>query len=522
MSDDCRHVESQDGHPAPGILPRQGAGPERTHARRIVVVGNGMTGNRFAQEVVRRDPRGERVRVVLVGAEPGPAYNRVLLPGLLDGTYTPGDLVLPEPAGAVVVRRGETAVSLNPDARFVTLDTGERLGYDELVLATGARAELPPLAGLRAPSGGPGEGVSTLRDMADCQRLRTWVHPGVPMVVLGGGVLGLETARALATAGARVSVVEAAPWIMCRQIDSPAADILTRRYLDLGVRVYADSPAARWLPGTGLELGDGRVLPGDAVVVTAGVRPDTELAQNAGVATDGGVLVDDRLATSKARVHAIGDCSWPPGGGTGLVQPGYRQAEVLADLLTGADPAARYTGTRPVTRLKAAGIELTAMGENVAEEDTGTQAEPTTLHAAHPGDNRVETVTVSDAARGRYAKLTVCGDRLTGAVLLGFPRSAPEVARLFEEEESVPTDRLALLQDPPTASAAPAPEPFDAVVCRCNAVTRSDIEQAWFDGARTHAAIAETTRATTGCGGCTRDIETLLQGLAGQHREPVS
>lgn len=526
MPSDLRHPAVPRGAVrSRGARPRERTRREGEHARRIVVVGNGMTGSRFAEEAARRDPAGERVRITVVGAEEGPAYNRVLLPGLLDGTYTPDELALPALPGAVATRRtGITAVSLGLSSRSVALDTGERLDYDDLVLATGARAVLPPLEGLSSPDGAPGEGVSTLRDVADCRRLQALVRPGAPVVVLGGGVLGLETARALTAVGARVSVVEASPWIMCRQIDRPAADILSRRYLDLGVRVYSRSPAARWLPGIGLESADGTVLPGDAVVVTAGARPATELAEAAGLATDRGVLVDDRMATSDARVHAIGDCARHPGGGAGLVQPGYVQAAVLADVLTGTDPAARYTGTRPVTRLKARGIDLTAMGETTGDEEGGPAAgrpdgeEEAAREEAQPA----ETVTVSDPARGRYAKLTLRGDRLTGAVLLGFPCSAPEISRLFEEGAPVPADRLALLQG---ASGAPAAEPpgvpGEAVVCRCNAVTRTDIEGAWFEGARTRTAIAETTRAATGCGGCARDIEVLLKDLGEQERKPV-
>lgn len=472
-------------------------------ARRIVVVGNGMTGARFAEEVARRDPDGHRVHLTVVGAEPGPAYNRVLLPGLLEGSYTPGDITLPEPEGPGITRlRGTAATGLDPASRTVGLDTGERLDYDDLVLATGARAALPPLPGLSAPDGTPAEGVTALRDLADHHRLENLVRPGAPAVVLGGGVLGLETARALAASGVRVSVVEAAPWIMRRQIDRACAGVLAAAYEDLGVRVHAWRVADRWAPGTGLVLDDGTVLPGDAVVVTAGVRPAADLAEKAGLATSHGVVVDDRLSTSDPRVHAIGDCAAHPGGGAGLVQPGYEQARVLADLLTGTDPAARYGGARPVTRLKATGIDLTAMG--ATDEDKTAQG--------------TESVVVSDPAKRRYARLDVCEGKVTGAVLLGFPEAAPEVSRLFDQAAAVPEDRLALLQGLPAptedAGGAPGgPGAPEAHVCRCNAVTRNDIEQAWLDGARTRPSVAQATRATTGCGGCVRDVDAILKAM---------
>ncbi|MBB6119921.1 FAD-dependent oxidoreductase [Nocardiopsis algeriensis] len=460
--------------------------------RQIVVVGNGMVGARFAQETALLDPTGERVRTTVIGAEHHPAYNRVLLPGVLSGDYTTDQIRLPAPdTPHTTVRTGMRATALDTAHRTLTLDDGTLLAYDELVLATGARAVFPPLPGAASPDGTPGEGVSALRDIADCHRLLTLVRPGAPAVVLGGGVLGLEAARGLQRRGARVSVVESSPWIMRRQIDEPAAHILSRLYGDLGVQVHSWRVASRWIPGTGLELDDGRILPADALVVTAGVRADTELAAGAGIDVEHGIKVDDTLATSRPRVHAIGDCAQHPGGGAGLVQPGWEQAAVLARRLTGTEPGARYSGARPVTRLKAQGIELTAFGRVHAQD----------------GQDGVRTLTVSDPAGGRYAKLATRRDMLVGAVLLGFPQAAAALAQLHDTGTPLPADRLALLQDTPPHTGPNIPEPL---VCRCNAVTRHDLEQAWLDGARTREAAASATRATTGCGGCVREVDALL------------
>ncbi|KIH98427.1 electron transfer flavoprotein [Streptomonospora alba] len=467
-------------------------------ARRIVVIGNGMVGARFAEEVARRDPAGGRVGVTVVGAEDEPAYNRVLLPGVLAGDYAPDDIRLPVPeAPSVTVRTGTAALALDTARRRVTLDDGTGLDYDDLVLATGARAAFPPIPGLAAADGAPEQGVTALRDVADCRRLDALARPGGPVVVLGGGVLGLEAARALAERGMRVSLVESSPWIMRRQIDRPAAQILAEQYSALGMAVHSWRVAARWIPGTGLELDDGRVLAGDALVVTAGVKANTELAAAAGIETEHGVCVDDTLATGDARVHAIGDCAQHRGGGAGLVQPGWEQAAVLADRLTGTRPEARYGGARPVTRLKADGIELTSMGEAEA-------------------DDTAETVTIADPHGGRYAKLSVREERIVGAVLLGFAEPASAIAQMYDTGTPVPADRLALLTGRPAPEAEPqGAAAADPTVCRCNAVTRQDLETAWLDGARTRTDIAASTRATTGCGGCTRDVDALLSGWNG-------
>ncbi len=499
-----QRVSEQD--PSGPDVPGRGGRP-----RHIVVVGNGMVGARFAEEVARLDPDGERVHVTVVGAEHHPAYNRVLLSGVVAGDYTTDQIRLPVPdTPGVRVRLGVSATALDTAERHVDLDDGTHLNYDELVLATGARAAFPPIPGVSAPDGEAGQAVTALRDLADCERLLALAQPGAPVVVLGGGVLGLEAARGLAGRGARVSVVESSPWIMRRQIDQSAARVLAASYEDLGVSVHSWRVASRWLPGTGLELDDGRVLPGDALVVTAGVRANTELARNAGIAVEHGVLVDDLLSTSHARVHAIGDCAQHPGGGSGLVQPGWEQASILARRLTGAAPQARYAGARPLTRLKAQGIELTAFGL-VQEEEMGPQT---------------ETVTVSDPHGRRYAKLSVSGERVVGAVVLGFPQAASALAQLYDTGAPVPADRLALVQGLPTATPQEDPEGAGsaaAPVCRCNAVSRDDIEQAWLDGARTREGIAERTRATTGCGGCVRDVNALLAQMAGgRSTEPVS
>ncbi|KIH98034.1 electron transfer flavoprotein [Streptomonospora alba] len=460
--------------------------------RHLVVIGNGMVGARFAEEVARRDPDGRRCRVTVVGAEAGGAYNRVLLPGVVAGDYTLDDIRLPEPeTPSVRVRTGVAARAIDPRRKTVALDDGTRLNYDRLVLATGARARVPPVAGIADEAGRLAAGVSTLRDIADCRRLMAQARPGGAAAVLGGGVLGLEIARALAGRGVRCTVVEAMPWIMHQEIDEQAAEVLSRRYGEAGVAVCAGQAAARWHPTAGLELDDGRTLAAEALVLTTGVRGSTELADAAGIATDHGVLVDDELASSEPGVYAIGDCAQHPAGGAGLVQPGWEQAAVLADRLTGTGPGACYTGVRPVTRLKAEGIELAAMGRL----DTGDPV-----------------LTIDDFRAGRYARLSAQGDLVTGAVLLGFPRAAGTLGRLFATGSPLPAEPLALFHESATAAADTGEE---EPVCRCNAVSRDRIEAAWRDGARSRTSVAERTRATTGCGECARDVDALLSAWSG-------
>ncbi|MFD0772793.1 NAD(P)/FAD-dependent oxidoreductase [Streptomonospora algeriensis] len=303
--------------------------------RHIVVVGNGMVGSRFVEEAVRHDPDGERVRITIVGNEAGRAYNRVLLPGVISGRYSTDEILLPRVDGpSVRVRSGTEVTDVNRRARCVALSDGTKLSFDRLVLATGAHPRIPGVFGLRAPQGRQGSGVATLRSLVDCHRIERLVRSGTRVVVLGGGVLGLETARSLAIRGAHVSVVEAAPWVLPRQLDRSAAKILADSYASLGIAVRCGRKAVSWQPGHGLELDDGTVVAGDVLVAAAGVRSATYLAERAGIAVQEGIVVDDTLTTSDPRVHAIGDCAQHTEGDAGLVSPGWKQAAVLARLLS--------------------------------------------------------------------------------------------------------------------------------------------------------------------------------------------
>ncbi|MFG3255939.1 FAD-dependent oxidoreductase [Streptomyces sp. NPDC048172] len=472
---------------------------------RVVIVGNGMVGARLAEEIRRRDPSGARVRLTVLGAEHRPAYNRVLLPSLLAGTLTEDDLGL----GAVdaCVRTGAAVASVDRAARVVVTDGGERVPYDRLVLATGARAAVPPLPGLLEERGFA-RGVTPLRTLADARRLRLLTdrarRHGGRIAVLGGGVLGLEAARALAARGVAVTVVHPAPYVMDRQLDAQGGRVLARALRRTGVELRLGGGAARWEPGRGLRLDDGELLPAHGLLLSTGARAETGLAAACGLDVDPtGVAVDATLTTSDPAVHALGDCaSLAPG----LVQPGWEQAEVLADRLTGADPYARYAGTPQVTRLKAAGIELACLGDPLTEppDAEGESDEP-------------EVLRLEDPARERYTKLVLRGGRVSGAILLGVPDAAAGLVQLYDRGAPAPSDRLALMLGralPPESGGGPAALPDHSTVCRCNSVTKGALRSAWHAGAKSTDELATATRATTGCGGCRAAVDKIAAWLA--------
>ncbi|MFI9290526.1 NAD(P)/FAD-dependent oxidoreductase [Streptomyces gardneri] len=386
---------------------------------RIVVVGGGTAGARLAQ----------RLPVTLLGEESHAPYNRVLLADVLAGRYAPEVIALPgaqEPA-----RLGVRAVRIDRAARTVECADGSLVGYDRLVLATGSNPVLPPLRGLRGAA--LPEGVHPFRTLDDCLELRSVVRPGVRAVVIGGGLLGVSAARALAALGAEVVLTQQGERLMERQLDVQASALLREHMESLGVEVHTECRVSglRQRDGavTAVELADGYVLDAQVVVLACGVRPRTALAREAGLDVGRGVLVDDELRTSDPLIHAIGDCAEHEGRVYGLAGPALEQADVLADLLrsetTATDaPLPRYTGTRALTRLTLGGaqpLDLAAFGEATAR----------------PGDDVVQ---LTDATRGAYRKVVVRGDRLVGGVLLGDLAAVGALARAWEGDEALPDE----------------------------------------------------------------------------------
>ncbi len=471
-------------------------------AMRIVVIGYGMAGARVADELRARSPD---CSVTVVGAEPHRAYNRILLSSIIAGKVGEADVALAEPAGrGAVVRVGVEATAIDRAACVVSTSDGASLPYDRLVLATGSRGILPPIKGVVQDDGTLPARVTAFRTLDDCRRIAGLACGARSAIVLGGGLLGLEAARGLAARGVSVTVLHAAVHLMERQLDPPAGAVLVTCLEALGVRTELNVSTVTVESGAdeiAAVLSDGRRLPADFLVVACGVRPETGLAERAGLAVERGVIVNDRLRTSDSRIFAIGDCAQLDGEVTGHVAPAWEQARVVADVISGVRPLARYRPGPPVIRLKAAGIDLAAMGDST---DTG---------GSH--------ITFSDPARGTYAKLIVRSDRLAGAIMLGDNPTVGAVVQLFDRGAPLPADPRSLLLGraigewafPGGGEASPALMPDAAVVCQCNTVTKGAIVGCWRGGARSLATVVADTRATTGCGGCRDAVEGILSWL---------
>ncbi|MEU9146606.1 FAD-dependent oxidoreductase [Streptomyces sp. NPDC048349] len=411
-----------------------------TSKQRVVVIGGGLAGLRLAARLAGG------AAVTVLGEEQHVPYNRVLLAEVLAGRYAPEVAALP--AAGPALRRGVRAVRVDRADRTVHCDDGAALAYDTLVLATGSNPVLPPLRGLFEPEGRElPDGVHAFRTMDDCLALSQAVRPGVRAVVIGGGLLGVSAARALAARGAQVVLAQQAARLMERQLDAEASALLHAHLTGLGVEIHTEcrvrglttSPAApgRGAQGhrtvSGVELADGYRLDADLVVLACGVRPRTGLAQAAGLDVRKGIVVDDRLRTSDPRIHAIGDCAEHDGQVYGLAGAALEQADVLADVLNGADAA--YSGTRALTRLTL----TTPGGAGTGPFDLACFGETT----PRPGD---DVVRFADATRRTYRTVVLRDDRLVGGVLLGELSTVGAVARTWEGDEA-PLDLFHLLTD---------------------------------------------------------------------------
>jgi len=364
---------------------------------RLVVVGNGMAGLRFLEELVTRAP--DRFDVTVIGAEPRPAYNRVLLSALLADEVREEECRFKErpwylDSGARLIT-GRPATHIDLEEREVVVGADHLIPYDRLVLAVGSEPIRLSKPGMDLP------GVVTFRDLSDVERIRRAAREGARAVVIGGGLLGLEAAYGLARAGVPATLVHLMDRLMERQLDGPAAGLVRAAMEAKGVDILLEADTAR-VEGEGraerLVLADGRIVEADLVVVAVGVRPSTALAASSGLGVRRGILVNDGLETSDARVFAVGECIEHRGRTYGLVEPGYEQAVVLARRFAGEDVA--YEGSVVATNLKVSGVPVFSAGD--------------ILDCAH-----AEKITLKDPGIGLYKKLVLADDVLTGAVLVG-------------------------------------------------------------------------------------------------------
>jgi nitrite reductase (NADH) large subunit len=363
----------------------------------LVVVGNGMAAARLVDELTKL-AQGHYA-IAVVGDEPRLAYNRVLLSSVLSGATASHEIEL-KPASwwrdrGVTLKYGCLATEIDVGRRELKIANEENIAFSKLVIATGSM----PLR-LSVP-GADLAGVHTFRDSRDVDLLLALAAQRKRVVVVGGGLLGLEAAYGLAKGGASVTLVHLMDRLMERQLDLPAAELLKSLVERKGIKILLNANTAR-LHGESrveaIELSDGRRIDADAVIFAAGIRPNIALAKDAGIPVNRGIVVDDYLQTGAADIFALGECAEHRGTCYGLVEPAYEQARVLARHLAGK--AAVYNGSVVATNLKVSGVSVFSAGDFMGADGS-------------------ETIVLNDARAGTYKKLVIADGRLTGAVLVG-------------------------------------------------------------------------------------------------------
>jgi nitrite reductase (NADH) large subunit len=462
------------------------------------VVGNGMVGQRFCERLVERDV-DRRWRLVVFGEEPRPAYDRVHLSEVFAGRSLDDLQLAPDAWYAehgLALHLGERVVGVDRRECKVVTSLGRRVAYDALVLATGSAPFVPPVPGADR------RGVFLYRTIDDLVAIRDWAAGARRAAVIGGGLLGLEAAKAVRDLGLETHVVEFAPRLMPRQVDGAGGEVLKRAIERLGVRVHvgvqteeiAGDDAVR-----ALRLAGGAELPVDMVIVSAGIRPRDELARacSLDVGERGGIVVDAGLRTSDPRIYCIGECALRSGLVYGLVGPGYEMAAVLADRLCGGDAA--FTGADLSTKLKLLGVDVASFGDAFADEALGTQA---------------QRVVFDDRAHGVYQKLVLSADgrRLLGGILVGDADAYPELLLAAREGRAVPERPHELLFGAHEMSGSASAATDETRICACNNVTKGQIRQVIAaQQLTTLNRVKACTRAGTGCGGCVPLVKQILE-----------
>ncbi|GAB93501.1 nitrite reductase large subunit NirB [Gordonia rhizosphera] len=480
--------------------------------RKLVVVGNGMAGARTVEEILARGG-GELFDTTMIGDEPYGNYNRIMLSHVLSGEtgLDDDDLMLNPMAwyreNGVTLYSGDSAESIDRFAKTVTCASGRVIDFDILIIATGSNTFFPNMDGLREPDGRLARGVFGFRTIEDTNGMLQMATSSddVRAVVIGGGLLGLEAAYGLKIQGVDVDVVHSPGHLMNQQLDERGGRVLRNKIEALGVGVHTGKRTTAVLRNdegrvAGVGFADGESLPADMIVVTAGIRPNVGLARGAGLVVERGIVVDDQMrCEDEGSIFAVGECAQHRSEVYGLVAPLWEQAVVLADVLTGAKPDAAYHGSRLTTKLKVAGVDVAAMGVKGPEREDD------------------EFVQFYEPRSGIYKSVVVRDNKLIGAMLLGDISKANFLTQAFDEKVPLPDERISMLFDmgTPTAATGAAELADDVQVCNCNGVTKGDIVACVAGGCTSVAEVCAATRAGKGCGSCKGLVADIVEYAAG-------
>ena len=472
---------------------------------KLVMVGNGMAGVRTLEELLKIAP--ELYDVTVFGAEPHPNYNRILLSPVLAGEQTIDEIIL-NPLSwyaehGIRLHLGKKVVDVDRRRRVVKAADGSEEEYDRLLLATGSNPFILPVPGKDL------DGVIAYRDIADTNAMIEAAAKYRHAVVIGGGLLGLEAANGLMLRGMQVTVVHIMPWLMERQLDDTAGRLLQKSLEDRGLKFLIGAQTQELLGNDvgrvrAVRFKDGTEIPADLVVMAAGIRPNTELAEKIGLHVNRGIVVSDTMQTvTDPRIYSVGECAAHRGIAYGLVAPLFEQGKVCATHLAEFG-IGRYTGSQTSTKLKVTGIDLFSAGNFTGGDDC-------------------EEIVMSDPFGGVYKKLVIKDDQLVGACLYGDTVDGSWYFKLLREGRKIADIRDKLMfgesnigdtgHEGNTRAATMADSDE---VCGCNGVNKGTICKAIKDkGLFTLDEVRKHTKASASCGSCTGLVEQLLMFTAG-------
>ena len=473
----------------------------------VVVIGNGMVGYKFCEKLVAKEKNGQRFTLTVFGEEPRVAYDRVHLSAYFAGktaedlTMAPVDWYL---ENGIQLHLTDPVVDIDRERKTVRSHHGVVVPYDYLILATGSGAFVPPVMGVEK------DGVFVYRTIEDLDLIQSYARKARSGLtrkgaVMGGGLLGLEAAKALLDLGLEEAhVIEFAPRLMPRQIDDAGSGVLQRQLESLGLNIHLLKNTQE-ITGddciTGLQFADGSHLEVDMLVISAGIRPRDELAKAAGLDTHprGGIIVDNSLHTSDPFIFAIGECAVAHHMIYGLVAPGYEMAEVVASQLMG-EPK-EFKPFDMSTKLKLIGTDVGSFGDPFA-------AEPA-----------CRTIVYENRAKGVYKRINVSADgkHLLGGILVGDAEQYNMLLQTCKNKTILPPDPEDVIlgsRGGEEAGAGIMSLPDDALICSCEAITKAMLcHEIGDNGHTTVDALKKATKACTGCGGCTPMVKDLIQGV---------
>ena len=484
--------------------------------QRLVLVGNGMAGVRTLEELLKIAP--ELYDITVFGAEPHPNYNRILLSPVLAGEQTLEEIILNPLSwyeeNGITLHLGEKVTKIDRVRRQVVAEDGTTADYDRLLIATGSKPFILPVPGKEL------DGVIAYRDIADTQAMIAAAEKYQHAVVIGGGLLGLEAANGLMLRGMQVTVVHLGDWLMERQLDDQAGELLRKSLQARGLKfrlatqteaLIGDKDAGQAGRVMAVRFKDGSEIPADLVVMAAGIRPNTELAERAGLHCNRGIVVTDTLQTvTDPRIYAVGECAAHRGVAYGLVAPLFEQGKVCATHLAEFG-IGRYQGSQTSTKLKVTGIDLFSAGDFMGAASGG------------PDADKFEEIVMSDPFAGVYKKLVIKNDQLVGACLYGDTVDGSWYFKLLRDGRKIADIRDKLMFGESNIgdgghqgqNKAAAMADTDEV-CGCNGVTKGSICKAIKEkGLFTLDEVRKQTKASASCGSCTGLVEQLLMFTAG-------